>query len=111
MNATPHSAPDADDAAQIARDPEFERLVRAKKSLSAALALAMFAAYFGFVALLAFAPDVLSQRVGAATLGIPLGIGVIVFAWILTGIYVRWANGAYDSMVARVQAAQKALKK
>ncbi|PQV65159.1 putative membrane protein, DUF485 family [Abditibacterium utsteinense] len=86
------------------QDPQFQELVRAKSRLSRTLSLLMFAAYFGFVLLLAWAPEVLSQKVGSATLGIPLGIGVIVFAWILTGIYVRWANGAYDSMVARVKA-------
>ncbi len=85
------------------QDPQFQELVRAKSRLSRVLTLLMFGAYFGFVGLLAFAPEVLSARVGSATLGIPLGIGVIVFAWILTGIYVRWANGAYDSMVARVR--------
>ncbi len=98
MNPSPDSSP-----SQIARDPEFERLVRAKKSLSTRLCVLIFAAYFGFIGLLAFAPDVLRAKIGAATLGIPLGIGVIVFAWILTGIYVKWANGAYDAMVARVK--------
>lgn len=103
MNPSPD-----DQAAQIARDPEFERLVRAKKSLSTLLCALMFGAYFGFIGLMAFAPDVLRARVGSATLGIPIGIGVIVFAWILTGIYVRWANGAYDSMVSRVKSATTA---
>jgi len=88
------------------QDPQFQELVRAKGRLSSVLSILMFAAYFGFVGLLAFAPQVLSSRIGSATFGIPLGIGVIVFAWILTGIYVKWANGAYDSMVARVKASQ-----
>lgn len=95
--------PPPQSASDIARDPEFERLVRAKKSLSTVLCLLIFGAYFGFIGLLAFAPQVLSAKVGAATLGIPVGIGVIIFAWILTGIYVRWANGAYDAMVAKVK--------
>lgn len=85
------------------QDPQFQDLVRAKSRLSSILSILMFGAYFGFVGLLAFAPELLSRKVGSATLGIPLGIGVIVFAWILTGIYVQWANGAYDAMVARVK--------
>lgn len=85
------------------RDPELVALVRRKAALSRALTLVMFLTYFGFVCLLAFAPSVLSVRVGAATLGIPIGIGLIVLAWILTGIYVRWANGAYDAAVARLK--------
>ena len=84
-------------------DPQFRDLVRRKSSLSNTLTLLVFIAYFGFIFLMAFAPEVLAARVGATTLGIPVGIGIIVFAWILTGVYVRWANGAYDSMIARVR--------
>ena len=88
-------------------DPQFRDLVRRKQKLSLALTLIIFVAYFGFMGLIAFAPETLATRVGAATLGIPVGIGIIVFAWILTGIYVRWANGAYDAMVARVRGEKK----
>jgi uncharacterized membrane protein (DUF485 family) len=84
-------------------DPEFRDLVRRKNSLSIILSLLIFGIYFGFIGLMAFAPQMLSSRVGSATLGIPIGIGVIILAWILTGIYVNWANGAYDTMVARVK--------
>lgn len=63
----------------------------------------IFIVYFGYVGLLAFAPGVLAAPFGATTLGIPIGIGIILFAWILTGVYVRWANGAYDAMIARVR--------
>jgi uncharacterized membrane protein (DUF485 family) len=85
------------------RDPELVALVKRKAALSRLLTIIMFVAYFGFVCLLAFKPEALSGRVGAATLGIPVGIGLILFAWVLTGIYVRWANGAYDAVVARLK--------
>ncbi len=88
---------------EAALDPELVALVKRKAALSRLLSFIMFGAYFGYMTLLAFKPEVLSSRVGAATLGIPLGIGLIVLAWILTGIYVRWANGAYDSAVARLK--------
>jgi len=84
-------------------DPELVALTRKKAALSRLLSFIMLGVYFGFVFLLAFAPDVLSAHVGQATLGIPLGIGIIALAWILTGLYVRWANGAYDSAVARLK--------
>lgn len=37
------------------------------------------------------------------TLGIPIGIGVIVFAFIITAIYVVWANSSYDPEVERLK--------
>lgn len=84
-------------------DPEFRELVRRKNLLSVVLSLLIFGVYFGFIGLMAFAPQVLRTKVGSATLGIPVGIGVIILAWILTGIYVRWANGTYDEMVKRLK--------
>ena len=87
----------------LTHDPEFQALVRRKGAISNTLTILMLAVYFGFIALLAWNPDALSADVGRATLGIPLGIGVIVVAWILTGIYVRWANTKYDSMVAHLR--------
>ena len=84
-------------------DPQFRDLVRRKQKLSLTLTLIIFVVYFGYMGLMAFAPETLAAPAGAATLGIPVGIGIIIFGWILTGVYVKWANGAYDTMVARVR--------
>ena len=84
-------------------DPQFRDLVNRKQKLSLTLTLLVFVAYFGYMGLMAYDPEALARPVGAATLGIPAGIGIIIFAWILTGVYVKWANGAYDAMVARVR--------
>ena len=40
-----------------------------------------------------------SPVAGKLTLGILLGVLVIVAAWLLTWIYVRWANRHYDAEV------------
>ena len=63
----------------------------------------MLLVYFGFILVLAFNKALLAEKIGEhVTLGIPVGVGVILFAWILTGIYVRWANAYYDSEVKRI---------
>ena len=80
----------------LLQNPEYQRLAARKKSLSYLLTVLMLIAYFSFILLLAYGQDVLNTPVGSTTLGIPFGIGVIVLAWILTGIYVRWANNNYD---------------
>ena len=89
----------------LLQDADFVALARQKGRVSLGLTLLTLAAYFGFMVLLAFGRDVLAQRVaGDINLGIPLGIGVIVLCWVLTGVYVLWANSKYDAMVTRVQA-------
>jgi uncharacterized membrane protein (DUF485 family) len=35
-------------------------------------------------------------------LGIPIGLGVIVFTIVITGLYVRRANGEYDRLTAEI---------
>ena len=37
------------------------------------------------------------------TWGIPIGLGVIVFTVLITGIYVRRANGEFDELTARIR--------
>lgn len=94
----------------LLQDPEFVQLTQSKNRISTILTAVMLLAYFGFVFLLAFNPQILAAKVmGSATLGIPFGIGVIALAWILTGIYVRWANKNYDEAVARIKAKAEAL--
>lgn len=85
-------------------NPELQKLAAEKARLSRLLTGLMLLAYFGFVLLLAFAPQVLAAPVGNATLGIPVGIGVIIIACLLTGFYVRWANTHLDHRIATFKA-------
>jgi uncharacterized membrane protein (DUF485 family) len=83
---------------------EFKELVSTRLRVSLALTAAMFVAYFGFILVVAFNKTFLAQRIGEhVTIGIPIAIGVIIFAWVLTGIYVWWANSRYDSAVQRMR--------
>jgi uncharacterized membrane protein (DUF485 family) len=89
----------------ILQDPDFKELSSKKNSVSITLAILELIAYFGFIFLIAFKKEFLATDVSPSiTIGIPIGIGVIVLSWILTGIYVRWANQKYDILVEKVKA-------
>lgn len=89
---------------RLLEDPEFKDLVSRKNRFSINLTIITLVVYYGFILLIAFKRDVFASRViGSTTFGILLGIGVILSCWLLTGIYVRWANQKYDAMVARLQ--------
>lgn len=78
----------------------FKGLVRKKWSVSLSMTALMLVIYFGFILLLAFNKSVLAEKIGEhMTLGIPVGLGVILSACVLTGLYVRWANTTYDRTV------------
>jgi uncharacterized membrane protein (DUF485 family) len=64
----------------------------------------MLVVYFGFILLIAFAKDFLAERVvSGLSVGMALGVFVILATWVLTWIYVRWANRVYEPEVARLR--------
>jgi uncharacterized membrane protein (DUF485 family) len=72
--------------------------------VSLALTAALFVVYYGYILLIALDKPFVSRRIGeVTTLGIPLGVAVIVLSWALTAPYVAWANRAYDPEVARLR--------
>jgi uncharacterized membrane protein (DUF485 family) len=82
----------------------LEALARAQWRLALTLTAAMMAIYFGFVLLVAWAKPLLARQVvRGLSLGILLGAAVIVSAWALIWVYVRWANGHYDATVASLR--------
>jgi uncharacterized membrane protein (DUF485 family) len=91
-------------ARRIAAHPKYQELKRKRTSFGWWLTLAMMVVYYGFILLVAFNKEFLSQRLGAGvmTVGIPLGFGVIVFTIIITAIYVRRANSEYDDLAADI---------
>lgn len=93
-------------AHQILQDPAFLRLVRRKNTVTVVLTLVELVLYFGFISLVAYNKPYLARKLGdsAITIGIPIAVGVIVLSWILTGIYIYWANSRYDMAVRDIKA-------
>ena len=85
---------------KIQKNPKYQELRKKRSSFGWLLTLLMMVVYSGYIALIAFNKPFLAQPVGAGvtTLGIPIGMGVIVFTIVITGIYVRRANGEFDQL-------------
>jgi len=93
----------------MSQDTEaIARLAGRRWRIALTLTAAMLAVYFGFILLIAFAKPLLARvLVGGLTLGIFLGVLVILSAWLLTWVYVRWANNHYDVELAKLQSGTK----
>jgi uncharacterized membrane protein (DUF485 family) len=88
----------------LLESPEFRQLVTTRWRVSLTLTAALFLMYYGYVLLIATNKPFLARRIGdVVTLGIPLGVAVILGAWVLTAIYVVWANRRYDVEVRRLR--------
>jgi uncharacterized membrane protein (DUF485 family) len=87
----------------IRSNPDFVTLEAARGGFSRILCAVMLVIYFGFILLVAFAPGVVALPIGRGlTLAFPLGVGVILSAIIITGIYVVRANGQFDRLTANI---------
>ncbi len=89
---------------RVQANPKFAELVHKKTSLGWTLSIIMLVIYYGFILVIAFSPKTLGASLsgGVMTVGIPVGIFIIVSAFVLTGIYVRKANGEFDQLNAEI---------
>lgn len=89
---------------KVRANPKFAELVHKRNSLALTLTIAMLVIYFGFILLVGYAKPFLATHIGTnlMTYGVPIGIGVIVSAFVLTGIYVRKANAEFDTLTAQI---------
>lgn len=85
---------------RIQANPHYVQLVRDRSRFGWWLSLAMLAVYYGYILLIAFNKELLSTPLGGGvtSAGIPVGLFVIVFTVVVTGIYVRHANHRYDEL-------------
>lgn len=86
------------------RSRALEALAARRWRIALLLTAGMLVTYFGFVLLVAYDKPLLAQTLTPGlSLGILLGAVVILVAWALTGLYVRWANRVYDVELTRVR--------
>jgi len=84
---------------KLKNDPRLWELIEKRERFSWTMAIIMFVVYYAFILTIAFDPELLGRPIRegmVTTIGIPIGIGIIVFAFILTGIYVHKANKEFD---------------
>lgn len=94
---------------EVVADPRYQQLVQRRGRFTWTLSIIMLVAYFGYIALVAFDKSLLAHPIGGGvtSLGIPVGVGLILLAILLTGLYVRRANKEYDPIVDALRRGDK----
>ena len=96
---------DAQQLERIKNNESFRKLVAARSRLGWQLAAVVVCLYFAFILVIAFAPHMLGIPVfdgAVTTIGIPIGILIILIAFATTGLYVARANSEFDGLVRRI---------
>lgn len=85
---------------RIRQNPKFAAMVSRRTRFALLLSMLVLVPYYSFMMVIAFQPDLLRQTMGEgiATIGWPIGVVLVVGSWLLTGVYVRRANGEFDRM-------------
>ncbi|WP_426397097.1 DUF485 domain-containing protein [Ralstonia sp. R-29] len=85
---------------KIEAHPKYAQLKQRRNKLGLVLTVLMLVVYYGYIALIAFDKPFLAKPLGAGVMsvGVPVGMAVIVFTIVITGIYVRRANSEYDQL-------------
>ncbi|QSZ41470.1 DUF485 domain-containing protein [Sulfurimonas aquatica] len=95
---------------KIKNNPDYQELVAKRSSFALKLTVAMLVVYFTFILTIAFNPAALGSQMSAdsvTTIGIPIGMAIIIFAFILTGIYTKRANSEFDDLSNKIKASIK----
>lgn len=90
----------------IQSNPDFQTLVHQRTRTNWRMALTVIVVYFTFILLIAYYPQLLAMKVSAGSeisVGLVAGFLIIVFAFLMTGLYVRKANATFDALTARIK--------
>ena len=84
--------------------PEYAQLTRARKKIVWPLSLATIVIYFVLILTIAFHPATLGQPIGdgVTSIGMVLGLSVILLCLIITGIYVYYANRVLEPLTQAI---------
>jgi len=90
---------------KIRNNPSYKELVEKRSSFSWKMAIGILVVYYAFILTIAFAPQVLGTPIGDSvmTIGIPIGIFIILFSFVMAGIYTWRANGEFDDLSNKVK--------
>jgi len=89
---------------QILQSAAFKKLVKTRWNISLSFTFIMLFIYIGFLMVVAYQKDTLKMPLGdSLNLAIVVGLGIIIFSWLITGVYVYWANNYYDAAVKEIK--------
>lgn len=90
---------------KIKKSPKFNELVTKRSRFAWRLASVMLVIYYSFILVIAFSPTTLSTTLfgGVSTIGIPIGVFIILLCFLLTGIYTFRANSEFDTLTNEIK--------
>jgi len=94
-----------DTVKQILSNPKYQELVSKRSKFAWTLSIVILIVYYAFVLVIAFDPALLGAKIGdgVISVGIPVGMGIIVLSFLLTGVYVKRANSEFEALTQDIK--------
>lgn len=92
---------------EIKNNPKYQALVSKRTRFAWVLSILMLLVYYVFIMIIAFKPELLAIPLSdnsVISIGIPIGIAIILFSFLITGVYVYRANYTYDVLLDEIKA-------
>lgn len=90
---------------RVRANPKFQEIKARRSRFAWSLAAVVLAGYYGFMMIVAFAPSLIAVKVAPGwtlSIGYPIVAVIIVGAWLLTGLYIRRANGEFEEVTRQI---------
>lgn len=90
---------------RVRANPKFQEIKARRSRFAWTLAAVVLAGYYGFMMIVAFAPSLIAVKVAPGwtlSIGYPIVAFIIVGAWLLTGLYIRRANGEFEEITRQI---------
>ena len=93
---------------KIKANPDYQKLIKTRTGFAIKMTISMLVVYFSFILTIAFNPSLLGTPISSdsvTSIGIPIGVIIIIFAFVLTGIYTKRANSEFDDLTNKIKKA------
>lgn len=96
------------DDAQIQRimhHPQFQQMAKKKTSIGMIFSIITLIVWFGYLLLVGFDPAMFAAPLSSSSttpIGFYIVMGIMIFVPLITWLYVRKANGEFDTMTRQV---------
>ncbi|TDR33068.1 DUF485 domain-containing protein [Hydromonas duriensis] len=90
---------------KIESNANYQKLVKTRSGYGWMLTWLMMIVYYGYTLLNSFDKELMFKKMGdgVTTWGMPIGLFVIVFTIVITGLYVRRANTEFDALTEQIR--------
>lgn len=91
---------------KVKSNPKYHELVSSRSKFAWIMSALMLVIYYAFILTIAFNKSLMATPLSqnsTMTIGIPIGLAVIISAFVLTGIYIRRANAVFDKLTREIK--------